>query len=41
MTMSADDDKRFVCPIPGCEKRYKNINGIKYHSINGHKAENK
>ncbi|XP_046628713.1 juxtaposed with another zinc finger protein 1 isoform X1 [Neodiprion virginianus] len=34
-------DKPFACPIPGCKKRYKNINGIKYHSKNGHKNDNK
>lgn len=26
----------FACPIPGCTKRYKNVNGIKYHVKNGH-----
>ncbi|GLV45154.1 uncharacterized protein CBL_05256 [Carabus blaptoides fortunei] len=34
-------DKPFVCPVPGCKKRYKNINGIKYHSKNGHKKNGK
>lgn len=34
-------DKPFVCPVPGCKKRYKNINGIKYHSKNGHKKDGK
>eukprot|EP00794_Sanderia_malayensis_P003637 gene3637-4153_t len=35
--------RRFVCPVQGCGKRYKNINGIKYHAKNGHnrKAEMK
>ncbi len=28
--------RRFVCPVQGCGKRYKNINGIKYHTKNGH-----
>ena len=28
--------KRFLCTVPGCTKRYKNINGIKYHVKNGH-----
>lgn len=26
----------FACPVPGCTKRYKNVNGIKYHVKNGH-----
>lgn len=38
--------KPFICPVPGCKKRYKNVNGMKYHSRNGHrkdkdKSENK
>lgn len=28
--------KRFTCSIPGCQKTYKNVNGIKYHLKNGH-----
>ncbi|OXU21875.1 hypothetical protein TSAR_016527 [Trichomalopsis sarcophagae] len=35
------DDKPFACPVPGCKKRYKNVNGIKYHSKNGHKNDGK
>ncbi|KAL1140170.1 hypothetical protein AAG570_000102 [Ranatra chinensis] len=34
-------EKPFACPVPGCTKRYKNVNGIKYHSKNGHKNEGK
>ncbi|KAJ8889397.1 hypothetical protein PR048_008896 [Dryococelus australis] len=34
-------DKPFACPVPGCKKRYKNINGMKYHSKNGHKKDGK
>ncbi|XP_073984677.1 juxtaposed with another zinc finger protein 1 [Rhodnius prolixus] len=34
-------EKPFACPVPGCKKRYKNVNGIKYHSKNGHKNEGK
>ncbi|XP_023245688.1 juxtaposed with another zinc finger protein 1 isoform X2 [Copidosoma floridanum] len=34
-------EKRFVCPVPGCDKSYKNMNGIKYHSKNGHKNDGK
>ncbi|XP_071942680.1 juxtaposed with another zinc finger protein 1-like [Antedon mediterranea] len=36
---SGTDDKPFVCPVPGCKKRYKNANGIKYHARNGHRKE--
>ncbi|KAI5729144.1 hypothetical protein M8J77_026013 [Diaphorina citri] len=32
-------EKPFACPVPGCKKRYKNVNGIKYHSKNGHKTD--
>ncbi|XP_063423188.1 juxtaposed with another zinc finger protein 1-like [Mytilus trossulus] len=32
-------DKPIVCPIPGCKKSYKNINGMKYHARNGHKKD--
>uniref|UniRef100_A0A1A9Z263 C2H2-type domain-containing protein n=1 Tax=Glossina pallidipes TaxID=7398 RepID=A0A1A9Z263_GLOPL len=35
------NDKPFACPVPGCEKRYKNVNGIKYHSKKGHKNKRK
>ncbi|KAI4465510.1 juxtaposed with another zinc finger protein 1 [Holotrichia oblita] len=31
--------KKFVCPVPGCDKRYKNINGIKYHTKNSHEIK--
>ncbi|KAJ2947400.1 hypothetical protein O0L34_g17177 [Tuta absoluta] len=37
----APQDKPFACPVPGCLKRYKNVNGIKYHSKNGHKKDGK
>jgi hypothetical protein len=33
------DDKPFTCPVPGCKKKYKNVNGIKYHAKNGHKKD--
>ena len=32
----SEGKKRFLCTVPGCTKRYKNINGIKYHVKNGH-----
>ncbi|CAI9735150.1 with another zinc finger 1-like [Octopus vulgaris] len=34
-----DGDKPFGCPVPGCKKRYKNINGIKYHARHGHRKD--
>ncbi|GAB6032027.1 hypothetical protein CHUAL_010399 [Chamberlinius hualienensis] len=34
-----NEDKPFACPVPGCKKRYKNINGIKYHAKNGHRKD--
>ncbi|CAB3235460.1 unnamed protein product [Arctia plantaginis] len=37
----AAQEKPFACPVPGCKKRYKNVNGIKYHSKNGHKKDGK
>ena len=30
-TYSAEDGKPFKCPVIGCEKAYKNQNGLKYH----------
>ncbi|KAF5305012.1 hypothetical protein FQR65_LT07803 [Abscondita terminalis] len=30
-------EKPYGCSVPGCKKRYKNINGIKYHCKHGHK----
>ncbi|XP_045767840.1 juxtaposed with another zinc finger protein 1 [Maniola jurtina] len=38
---AAAQEKPFACPVPGCKKRYKNVNGIKYHSKNGHKKDGK
>lgn len=38
---NGSNEKPFACPVPGCKKRYKNVNGIKYHSKNGHKKDGK
>ena len=35
----SDGDKPYACPVPGCKKRYKNVNGIKYHARHGHRKE--
>ncbi|CAM0138264.1 Transcription factor sfp1 [Umbelopsis sp. WA50703] len=29
-------DKPYKCPVPGCDKAYKNPNGLKYHNQHGH-----
>ncbi|XP_037532944.1 juxtaposed with another zinc finger protein 1b [Nematolebias whitei] len=39
MSMNGGDEKPFACPVPGCTKRYKNVNGIKYHAKNGHRTQ--
>ncbi|KAI9883424.1 MAG: hypothetical protein M1823_004820 [Watsoniomyces obsoletus] len=31
-----EDHKPFKCPVVGCEKAYKNQNGLKYHKTHGH-----
>ncbi|KAK2877247.1 hypothetical protein FQN49_001303 [Arthroderma sp. PD_2] len=37
ITMKPDDEpKPFRCPVIGCEKAYKNQNGLKYHKSHGH-----
>ncbi|KAJ1759940.1 Transcriptional regulator of ribosomal biogenesis proteins [Coemansia sp. RSA 2167] len=30
------DDKPYRCPVSGCDKAYKNPNGLKYHNLHGH-----
>lgn len=39
VTTDDGEGKRYICPVPGCGKRYKNVNGIKYHAKNGHRKE--
>ncbi|XP_052804165.1 juxtaposed with another zinc finger protein 1-like [Mya arenaria] len=34
-----DVDKPFACPVPNCKKRYKNVNGMKYHARHGHRKD--
>ncbi|KAL9032419.1 MAG: hypothetical protein Q9214_007978 [Letrouitia sp. 1 TL-2023] len=31
--------KPFHCPVIGCEKAYKNQNGLKYHKAHGHNSQ--
>ncbi|KAF1809621.1 hypothetical protein P152DRAFT_451818 [Eremomyces bilateralis CBS 781.70] len=33
------DPKPFKCPVIGCEKTYKNQNGLKYHKQHGHQNQ--
>ncbi|CAL8361362.1 unnamed protein product [Arctogadus glacialis] len=39
MGMNGVDEKPFACPVLGYNKRYKNVNGIKYHAKNGHRNQ--
>ncbi|KAK9470683.1 uncharacterized protein V1510DRAFT_369707 [Dipodascopsis tothii] len=36
---SMGDDKPFKCPVIGCDKAYKNQNGLKYHRQHGHQNQ--
>ncbi|RKP28113.1 hypothetical protein SYNPS1DRAFT_26302 [Syncephalis pseudoplumigaleata] len=29
-------ERPYRCAVPGCEKSYKNANGLKYHNLHGH-----
>ncbi|KAI8377449.1 uncharacterized protein BYT42DRAFT_614135 [Radiomyces spectabilis] len=33
-------DKPYKCEVPGCDKAYKNPNGLKYHRAHGHCDDN-
>jgi hypothetical protein len=33
---NSNADKPYKCPIGGCDKAYKNPNGLKYHNQHGH-----
>ncbi|KAI9705817.1 MAG: Transcriptional regulator of ribosomal biogenesis proteins [Candelina mexicana] len=37
--MPMDDPKPYKCPVIGCEKAYKNQNGLKYHRGHGHNTQ--
>ncbi|CAH1775567.1 unnamed protein product [Owenia fusiformis] len=39
MNREGSSDKPYICPVPSCKKRYKNVNGIKYHAKHGHKTD--
>lgn len=34
-----DEYKPFKCPVIGCDKTYKNQNGLKYHRLHGHQNQ--
>ncbi|GME76298.1 unnamed protein product [[Candida] boidinii] len=33
------ESRPFKCPVNGCDKSYKNQNGLKYHRIHGHQNQ--
>lgn len=37
--MIGEEHKPFRCPVIGCEKAYKNQNGLKYHKTHGHQTQ--
>ncbi|ESZ98760.1 hypothetical protein SBOR_0866 [Sclerotinia borealis F-4128] len=37
--MMGEEHKPFRCPVIGCEKAYKNQNGLKYHKTHGHQTQ--
>ncbi|KAK2592165.1 Transcriptional regulator of ribosomal biogenesis proteins [Conoideocrella luteorostrata] len=37
--MMPEEHKPFKCPVVGCEKAYKNQNGLKYHKAHGHQNQ--
>ncbi|VEU20190.1 DEKNAAC100967 [Brettanomyces naardenensis] len=34
-----NEDRPFKCPVIGCDKNYKNQNGLKYHRLHGHQNQ--
>lgn len=37
--MMPEENKPYKCPVIGCEKAYKNQNGLKYHKTHGHATQ--
>ncbi|KAH3899956.1 zinc-coordinating transcription factor SFP1 SCDLUD_004272 [Saccharomycodes ludwigii] len=37
--MDLEENKPFRCPVIGCDKSYKNQNGLKYHRLHGHQGQ--
>ncbi|OTB05662.1 hypothetical protein M426DRAFT_128051 [Hypoxylon sp. CI-4A] len=39
LVIPPEEDKPYKCPVIGCEKAYKNQNGLKYHKQHGHQNQ--
>lgn len=37
---NASEHRPYKCPAPGCDKAYKQMNGLKYHRLHGHCNQN-
>ena len=37
---STSEHRPYKCPAPGCDKAYKQMNGLKYHRLHGHCNQN-
>lgn len=37
--MENEENRPFKCPVIGCDKTYKNQNGLKYHRAHGHQGQ--
>lgn len=37
---NAAEHRPYKCPAPGCDKAYKQMNGLKYHRLHGHCNQN-
>ncbi|KAH3660360.1 hypothetical protein OGAPHI_006946 [Ogataea philodendri] len=37
--MEQGESRPFKCPVIGCDKNYKNQNGLKYHRLHGHQNQ--
>lgn len=37
--MEHKEHRPFLCPVVGCDKNYKNQNGLKYHRLHGHQGQ--
>ncbi|KAF9964947.1 Transcriptional regulator of ribosomal biogenesis protein [Mortierella alpina] len=35
---ASGENKPYRCAVPGCDKAYKNPNGLKYHNLHGHSS---
>jgi transcription factor SFP1 len=39
LAFGGQEEKKYRCPVIGCEKAYKNQNGLKYHKAHGHRNQ--